>query len=59
MPRDPAAIRKMRHDPTVKATRRAQVHILEAGILAQGGELQPRGQLLAVTLGGLAIDENA
>ena len=41
MPRDPAAIRKMRHDTTVKATRRAQVQILDAGFLAQGGELEP------------------
>ena len=41
MPRDPAAIRKMRHDTTVKATRRAQVQILDAGTLVQEGEREP------------------
>lgn len=38
---------------------RAQVQILDAGILAQGGELQPRGQFLAVTFGCLAVDKDA
>ena len=41
MPGDPAAIRKMRHDTAVKATGCAQVQILDAGVLAQGGELEP------------------
>ena len=39
VPGDPTAIRKMRHDTAVKATRRAQVHILDAGVLTQGREL--------------------
>ena len=47
----------MRHDTAVKATRRAQVQILDAGVLAQGGELEPCGQLLAVTFSGLAVDQ--
>jgi len=59
MPGDPTAIRKMGHDTAVKPTRRAQVQILDAGILAQGGELQPRGELFAVTLSGLAVDQQA
>ena len=41
MSRDPTAIRKMRHDTAVQATRRAKVEILDAGILTQGGELEP------------------
>ena len=49
----------MRHDTAVKATRRAQIQILDAGVLAQGGELEPRGQFLAVTLCGLAVDKDA
>ena len=59
VPGDPAAIGKMRHDTAVKATWAAQVQILDAGILAQGGELQPRGQFLAVTLRGLSVDQQA
>ena len=34
MTRDPATIGKMRHDTAVKAARRAQVQILDAGVLA-------------------------
>jgi len=41
MPGDPTAIRKMRYDTAVEAARRAQIQILNAGILAQGGELEP------------------
>ena len=59
MTRDPGAICKMRHDTAVKAARRAQIQIFDAGILAQGGKLEPRGQLLAVTFSGFAVDEDA
>lgn len=48
---DSAAACKMRHDATVKNTRRAQVHFFDACNLTQGGELELRGQPLAVTLG--------
>jgi hypothetical protein len=41
MPGDPTTIRKMGHDTAVQATGRAQVQILDAGILTQGGELEP------------------
>jgi len=57
--RDPTAVRKMHHDTAVEATRRAQVQILDAGVLAQGRELEPRGKLFAVTLSGLAVNQNA
>ena len=59
MPGNPAAIRKTGHDAAVKATRRAQVQILDAGVLTQGGEPEPRGQFLGVALSGLALDQQA
>jgi|GEM_PF-2186985 len=59
MSRDPTAIRQVGHDAAVKATGCAQVQILDAGILAQGCELQARCQLFAVTFGGLAVDQQA
>jgi len=49
----------MRHDTAVKTARGAQVDIFDTGILAQGGELEPRGQFLGVTLSGLAVDQQA
>ena len=55
----PAAIRKMRHDTAVQPARRAQVQILDAGVLAQRGKLEPGGQFLAVTFGGLTVDQEA
>ena len=57
MARNPAAIGKMRHDTAVKAARRAQVQIFDAGILTQGSEPEPRGQFLAVTFSSLAVDQ--
>ena len=39
MPGNPAPICKMRRDAAVEATGRAQVQILDAGILAQGRKL--------------------
>ena len=49
----------MRHDTAVKTTRCAQVQILDAGVLAQGSELEPRGQFLAVTFSGLPVNKDA
>ena len=59
MSSNPAAIRKMRHDTAVKAPRRAQVQILDAGVLTQGREPESGGQFLAVSLSGLAVDQYA
>ena len=59
VPCDPAAVRKMGHDTAVEAARGAQVEIFDTGILAQGGKLEPRGQFLAVTFSGLAINQQA
>jgi hypothetical protein len=59
MARNPAAIRKMRHDTAVQATGCAQVQILDAGVLTQGRELEPRVQFFAVSFGGFAVDEDA
>ncbi len=56
---DPAAIGKMRHDTAVETTGRAQVQILDTGILTQGCELEPGGQVLAVTFSGLTVNPQA
>ena len=56
---DPAAVDQMRHDGAVEATWGAQIKILDAGGLPEGGELQAGGQALGVALGGLAIDQEA
>ena len=46
MTRDPAAICKMGHDTSVQAVGCAQIQIIDTGILTQGCELKPGGQLL-------------
>ena len=59
MPDDPTTIRNTGHDTAVKTTGRAQVQILDTGVLTQGGELQPRGQFLGVAFSRLALDQQA
>lgn len=56
---DPAAVDEMRHDGAVDAARRAQVEVLDAGGLAQGGELETGDQALGIALSGLAINQQA
>lgn len=56
---DPAAIDEMGHDGAVEAARRAQVEVLDAGGLAQGGELQAGCQALGIPVGRLVIDQEA
>jgi hypothetical protein len=59
MPIDPATVDQMRHDGAVKATRGAQIGILDAGGLPESRELQAGAQALGVALGGLVIDQEA
>ena len=56
---DPFACGEPGEDGAVEASRRAQVDVLDAGVLAQGSELQAGGETLGVALGGLAIDEQS
>ena len=56
---DPAAGDETREDSPVEATRRAQIDVLDAGVLAQGGELETGDEALGVALRGLAIDEQS
>ena len=44
-------------DGAIEAARRAQVDVLDDGVLAQRGELEPRGEALVVALGGFAVDQ--
>ena len=59
MTRDPTAIRKKGHDTAVQTTGCAKIKIFDAGILAQGGELEARGQLLAVAFCGFSVNKQA
>jgi hypothetical protein len=56
---NPTAICKMGHDTAVQATGCAKIKIFDAGILAQGGELEARGQLLAVAFCGFSVNKQA
>ena len=56
---NPTAICKMGHDTAVQATGCAKIKIFDTGILAQGGELEAGGQLLAVTFCGFSVNKQA
>jgi hypothetical protein len=56
---DPVAGDEPGHEGAVDAARRAQIDILHAGVLAQGGELEPGGGAPGVTVGGLAVGHDA
>src|SRR5215218_23782 len=56
---EPAAGGQPLEQRPVEAARGAQVDVLDAGVVPQGGELQPRCQAPALALGGLAVDQQA
>ena len=56
---DPVAGDELLEQRAVDAARRSQIDVLDDGVLAQGGELEARGEALGVALGGLAIDHEA
>jgi len=56
---DPGAVDEMGHDGAVDAAGRAQVEVLHAGGLSQGGELEGGDQALGVPLSGLAVHQEA
>lgn len=58
-PVDPVAGDQPGQQGAVEAARGAQVDVLDAGVLAQGGKLQARGHALGVALGGLAVGHDA
>jgi hypothetical protein len=59
MPVEPAAGHQPLEQRPVEAAWGAQVDVLDAGIVPQGGDLQPRCQAPALALGGLAVDQQA
>ena len=56
---DPASIDQVPHDRAVDPARGAQIEILDAGSLAEGGELEPGSQAPGIALGGFPVDQQA
>ncbi len=56
---DPIACDELLQQGAVDAAGRAQVDVLDDGVLPEGSELEPHSQAPRVALGGLALDHAA